>query len=151
MSGDLEFNKKIRSAFSGMLFYKMLQKRNIIRENTFIIIQRSNDEELIDFGNKYLKEFITNNALEDVLILTSNEYKKKLGVRLGNVRRLSCPVSKADCLISLYCMYRFTKNILIVSSGVPNTNRLGRLMDSGVLNKEEAVAVGIYGLNGIER
>lgn len=151
MTGNLEFNKKIRSAFSGTLFYKSLQRQNIIRENTFIIIQRSDDGELIDFGNKYLKEFIRNNNLQDILILTSKGYNKNLGVKSKNIRRLKCTDEKADSLISLYCMYRFTKNILIFAVDIPNTNRLGRLIVSDVLNKEEAVAVGIYGLNSIVR
>lgn len=151
MELNLKFYKKVYSAFEGMLFYNKLQRQNKINKNTFIIIQRSGDEELTDFGNKYLEEFIKKNSLKDVVILTSDEYKKKLGIRSKNIKRLICSVERMDCLINLYCMYQFTKNILIFAPDKPNTNRLSKLISTDILTKEEAVAVGIYGLNELKR
>lgn len=149
MTQNLQLYKKVYYAFEGMLFYNKLKKQNKINGNTFILIQKSDDEELINYGNKYLKEFIEKNGLGDIVILTSNEYNNKLGIKSKNIKRFLCTVKKLDCLISLYCMYQFTKNILIFSVDRPNTNRLSKLIDTDVLTKEEAVAVGIYGLPGV--
>lgn len=150
MTWNMEFYKKVFSAFKGMLLYNSMLLQHKINKNSFIIIQRSGDEELVNYGNKYLDEFIKNNNLEDIVIVTSNEYKKILGIKSKSIKRLSCPIKKIDCLINLYCMYQFTKNILIFAADKPNTNRLSKLMETDILTKEETVAIGIYGLTGIK-
>lgn len=150
MSENLEFYRKVISAFKGMLLYRSMRLQHRIDRDTFIIIQGSGDEELIKYGNRYLGEFIRKNGLKDVVILTSDEYGEKLGAGKKGIKKLKCAVKKLDCLISLYCMYRFTKNILIFSANRPNANRLSKLISTDILTKEEAVAIGIYGLNSIK-
>lgn len=150
MTQNLGFYKKVLSAWRGMRFYKKMLGRQQFSADTFILIQRSDDDELVGYGNKYLPQFIDNNDFKDIIILSASEYKTKLGSGIPDMKIINCPLRRLDDLIRLYCMWRFTTNILIFSTDVPSSNGISRLMSSGVLNKEEAVAIGIYKLNAVE-
>lgn len=150
MVRNLEFYKKVYLAFRGKLFYGKLLRQHKINKDTFILIQASDDEEIIKYGNLYMDEFIKNNNLSEFIVVTSNQYKKQLGSDKFSAKIIDCPMKKIDCLICLYCMYQFTKNILVFGIDKPNTNRLSNLTKTGVLTKEEATAIGIYGLSSIK-
>lgn len=150
MTENFGFYKKVYLSFKGMLFYKKLLSKNRINKNTFLLIQGSNDKEIIHYGNIYMSKFIEKNKLEKIIILTSDEYSEKLMNDKPQVKKIDCPVKKINCLICLYCMYQFSRNLLIFGVDRPNTNKLLNLIKTGILTKEEAVAIGIYGLNSIK-
>ena len=150
MTEKLRFYKKIYLSFRGMLFYKELLAKHKINKDTFIVIQESDDEDIISYGNIYLKDFLQANNFDDFVILTSDEYVKKLGGDELKAEIINAPVKKINWLMCLYCMYQFSRKILIFGIDKPSTNRLSKLIKTGMVTKEEAVAIGIYGLNNIK-
>lgn len=149
MVKNLGFYKRLYFSFRGMLFYKKLLNKYKVNNSTFILIQESNDEELIQYGNMYMNEFIKNNNFQKLIILTSKEYNQRLDNTQFQTETIYCSVKQINWLICLYCMYQFSRNILIFSINRPNTNKLSNIIHTNILTKKEAVAIGIYGLNSL--
>lgn len=143
------FYKRLLQAFNGRKIWCRITKSYNLAEKDYVLVELTEDKELIHWGNQYLEQFISENKIERIIVLRKSE--KKPCLHHSRVEYVECSKKELEDVVAFYCMYYFSNRFLIFDTMYPDTNKLGNLVLNNVMDKEEIVAIGLFGLGSVEK
>lgn len=138
---------KLWCAFCGRKIWIKNFFKKVKRQGTYIIVQFTQDSELIKYGNKYIDSFVKKNNLKKLILVLPK--KGKYFLEYEEAQEVFLSKRKLSNLLTFYKLYHFTNQVLFFSINQPDSNKLGNMVSKGLISKEEAVAIGLYGLEKI--
>ena len=122
-------------------------------DQTAFIIFPQHDKEINYYGMMYLDTYLLRTNLSEAIVVVCDEYtEKELSQMSSHITKIiRTDVETADSLISLYVMDDCAFNTVIISLDKPRGRDAMNLFSSGLFDKEQLVAVGIYFMIPFER
>lgn len=137
--------KKIFEAKQGRRLIKKIVKQENNKE-ILIVVEMSDDFELLSYAVKYYDELLIENPSKKTVLLYKND--KSPLARLQFNEKFKITLRNMNKILSFYCLYQFSQNIIFLSLHQPDSCKLCKLVENGLITKEEAVAIGMYKLKG---
>lgn len=150
MKNEDMFDRKVEYAKEGMKYWEDFCDSVDFGEKDLVIVMSKEleiNQCIISFCEDIFKEYGLNRLFlftTDLLVMPEIENGFKIYVK-------EISVSKLECLVSLYRLYKFTKQIIFADSESVAESNTVLLRDYGVASLHDVVYVGILGITGAGR
>lgn len=148
MISKAEVNKRLESAEAGLYLMNSIITKYQLSSLDYIVLFPHGDSELNQLGIKYLKIFSESVKACRVIVIYVEDF---VGLECqrseeGIVHYVQVTKRDMENIICCYSMMDFSNHVLVVSLTLPDGRCGNKVVENGQMGFEEAVALGVYGL-----